>query len=192
VSTPSYEDVRSRIEEGDISGEAESERDESQKALIDQWLTSRQSLKEGAEAAPPPQPPTPGEEAGEEEIAEEPAPEPPVEADQGEEEAPPESPERAAESASMEELVARAAAEPAAGEPASAKKPPRPTPEEREPELSPEEFRGPVTKTFARLCLAQNKVEHAAAIVRRLQEKAGDDPEVQALHQEVKQRLAGG
>jgi len=52
-------------------------------------------------------------------------------------------------------------------------------------EIAPEEIRGPVTKTFARLYLKQGKFEHAAEIVRRLLEESPADPEVLAIQDEI-------
>lgn len=79
-------------------------------------------------------------------------------------------------------------------EPAAPAAPPEARPEAPaetgEDETPPDQLHGPVTKTFARLCLMQGKVEHAAEIARRLLAQSPDDPEVGKLVAEI--REAGG
>jgi hypothetical protein len=65
--------------------------------------------------------------------------------------------------------------------------PPPPPPGEEE--TSPEEFKGPKTKTFAKLCLAQGKIDHAAVIVKHLIEKSPDDSEILDLQSKIESRL---
>lgn len=63
-------------------------------------------------------------------------------------------------------------------------------PATRDDEIAPEEIRGPVTKTFAKLYMQQGKMEHAAEIVRRLLLDTPDDEEVLELKAKIDERLA--
>ncbi|MFH0882807.1 MAG: tetratricopeptide repeat protein [bacterium] len=68
---------------------------------------------------------------------------------------------------------------------------PRPLPHRshvEEPEIPPEEFNGPVTKTFAKLCLAQGKVEHAAYVLGKLMENNPDDPDLLKLQMQIDEK----
>ncbi|MCB2199173.1 hypothetical protein KQI63_07185 [bacterium] len=67
--------------------------------------------------------------------------------------------------------------------------PPPPKPPSKEDEIAPNEIRGPVTKTFARLYMQQGKMEHAAEIVRRLLLEMPDDKDVLDLKTEIDKRL---
>lgn len=57
-----------------------------------------------------------------------------------------------------------------------------------EPEIPPEEFNGPVTKTFAKLCLAQGKVDHASYVLSKLMAKDPSDPDLARLQAEINKK----
>ena|GEM_PF-2555018 len=65
----------------------------------------------------------------------------------------------------------------------------RKTPPKREDETKPTELKGPVSKTFVRLCMAQGKFKHAAEILNRLEEKTPDDPDLRKLREDISAKI---
>lgn len=67
---------------------------------------------------------------------------------------------------------------------------PRPVVEAEE--IPPEEFKGPLTKTFAQLCLAQGKLDHAEYVLGKLLASAPADAALIALQQKIDEKRAEG
>ncbi len=58
------------------------------------------------------------------------------------------------------------------------------------PEIAPEDLRGPITKTFAKICIVQGRLEHARVICERLLKNDPDDQETRRILQDIQNKLS--